>query len=76
MITPQQLLLLPLNKRAQYIWDHGKFAGNNVHKGFPTNLYWMGNYYAEVIYNNVENRIEDIICRQAFHSNWLLYLHW
>ena len=69
MLTPQQLLLLPFNERAQNIWDHGQFAGNALHKGFRTNLYWMGNYYAEVIYNDVENKIEDIIYREAFHSN-------
>jgi hypothetical protein len=43
MLSPQQLLLLPLNERAQYVQEHGKFTGNNKHKGFPTNLYWMGN---------------------------------
>jgi hypothetical protein len=69
MLSSYQLSLLPLNEQVQYVWDHGKFVGNSIHKGFPTNLYWMGNYYAEVVYNDVENRIEDIICREAFGSN-------
>jgi hypothetical protein len=69
MLTPQQLLLLPLNERAQYVQDYGKFTGNSKHKGYPTNLYWMGNYYAEVVYNPDENRIEDILCREVFSKN-------
>ncbi len=78
MLSSHELGSLTLDEKLRYIEKNGKFVDDAKCKGFPTNVYWMGNgsdadahreYYAEIVYNSVENKIEYIICREVFSQN-------
>ena len=53
--------MLPLAAQAEYIWDNGKFLATRRAGRFTVNLYYLGSYFAEVMYeaDNL-NEIADI----------------
>jgi hypothetical protein len=71
MLTIFQLQHLPLNEQAQYVWDNGEFAVTKHGKGYSTNLYWLGSFYAEVICNEKTNAIVELVFKEANINDYL-----
>lgn len=64
-----QFQQFPLNEQAQYVWDNGQFVESRTENDFSSNLYWMGNFYVEIVYNNSMNSIVEVVFKEAFHNN-------
>lgn len=65
MLSQIHLQLLSLTERAQYIQDYGNFVESRTEGDFSSSLYRMNDYYAEVVYNNAANRVEDVVLKEA-----------
>jgi hypothetical protein len=68
MLSLIQLQLLSLPERAQYIQDYGNLIESRTEGDFSSNLYWMNDYYAEVVYNNAAGRIEDVMLKETLEK--------
>lgn len=51
---------LPINQRADILWDQGKFIEAVELKNFDVSLYELDNNYFEMYYSLDHNRIEKI----------------
>lgn len=69
MLSITEIRFLTLNEKAQYVWNNGRYCSSSREANFKINLYWMGNFYAEVWYNCESNQIADIVLKEAFYSN-------
>jgi len=69
MLTIFQLRHLPLEEQAHYVWDHGEYSDKKVELMYTVASYWLGSFWAEVVYNNISNEIEEILFKEAFHNN-------
>lgn len=65
MLSLIHLQLLSLEERARYIQDYGSLVESRTEGDFSSNLYWMQEYYAEVVLNNVAGRIEDVLLKES-----------
>ena len=61
MVGLYEFKMMPLAAQAEYIWDNGKFLATRRAGRFTINLYYLGSYFAEVMYaaDNL-NEIADI----------------
>jgi hypothetical protein len=69
MLSPSQLRILPIDQQKEYVWQYGKFVDSKSEGETTINMYWMGNYYAELIYNTISNQVENIVLKEAFHDD-------
>ncbi len=60
MLTIFQLRHVSLNEQLQYVWDNGEFAVTKIEKDHRVNLYWMGSFYAEVVYSDETDTIVEV----------------
>lgn len=51
---------LLLNKRSEYIWNNGTFIGTRSIDHFKINLYHTKEFFAEIWYDTIDNKIENI----------------
>jgi hypothetical protein len=52
--------------------QYGKFIDSKSEGETTINMYWMGNYYAELIYNTISNQVENIVLKE--HSMMINYI--
>ena len=65
MLSLIHLQLLSLQERARYIQDYGNLVESRTEGDFSSNLYWMNEYYAEVVLNNAAGRVEDVMLKES-----------
>lgn len=58
-MTLYEFIILNLEERAEYIWENGTFLATDPAKG---NLYSVGDFFAEILYDEDRNMISDIKC--------------
>ena len=51
---------LDLNGRANLLWDEGIFIDKYIDLQIITNLYYLDNFYVEVVLSNKDGRITEI----------------
>jgi hypothetical protein len=69
MLSMVELRFLSLNERAKYVWNNGRFITSRITGIYRTNVYWLGYYYVEVVYNSESNQIVDVLPKQGFNHN-------
>jgi hypothetical protein len=69
MLSITEMMFLTLQEKALYVWNNGKYRRSRWEDRYRINLYWMGNFYAEVWYDSEKNQIQDIFLKEAFHNN-------
>ena len=69
MVSIDKFNKLSLDEKAWYIWNGAVFLHVHEDKKFRYNLFYMNNYYVELLYNNENNEIEKI---RAFFSDSFL----
>ena len=52
-------IILSLVERAECIFNEGIFLASNPERG---NLYFVGDFYAEILYDGDRNEISEITC--------------
>lgn len=65
MLSLIHLQLLSLPERARYIQQYGNLVESRTEGDFSSNLYWMNEYYAEIVLNNAAGRIEDVRLKES-----------
>lgn len=60
MITNNDFENLSFYDKAQHIWDHGLYLSERTYSQFRITLYYLDNYFAEVMYNRIGNKIISI----------------
>ena len=48
---------LPFYDKAQHLWDHGTYLADRTYSQFRITLYHLDDFYAEVMYNRIGNKI-------------------
>jgi hypothetical protein len=69
MLSLTEMMFLTLQEKAQYVWNNGRYCRSRRENRFRINLYWMGNFYAEVWYDNEKNQILDVVLKEALYNN-------
>ena len=52
--------VLPEDKKAQMVWDHGTFLTNKADDFKAVNLFSLSSFYVEIWYDRVNNTITQI----------------
>ena len=60
MLTLDDFESLSFYEKAQYLWDHGLYLSDRTYSQFRITLYYMDDYFAEVMYNRIGNKIISI----------------
>jgi hypothetical protein len=71
MLTIFQLRHLPLQEQVQYVLDNGEFTVSKKRKDHMANLYWIGSFYAEIIYSDQTNTITEVVFKEANINDYL-----
>ena len=69
MVTIDKFNKLSLDEKAWHIWNCAAFLHVREDKNLRYNLFYLNNYYVELIYNSEDNEIEKI---RAFFTPALL----
>ena len=59
-VQMQDYIKLNLNDKANLLWDEGLFIDKYIDLSIITNLYYLHNFYVEVVLSNVNGRITEI----------------
>lgn len=51
---------LPLDDKAELVWEHGQYIDSIEYYGYKLNLYSMGTSFIEVFYSPSNNDVEKI----------------
>ncbi len=51
---------LNMNDKANLLWDEGLFLDKYIDLDIITNLYYLNNFYVEVVLSNTNGRISEI----------------
>jgi hypothetical protein len=57
------------------IWDHGEYLWDREYYGRKICLYSLGGFFAEIVYNPVENKIEKVSALRNKDRGIEKYLH-
>ena len=60
MVSIDKFNKLSQDEKAFHIWTHATFLHVREEKNFRFNLFYIGNYYVELVYNISDNQIEKI----------------
>jgi hypothetical protein len=60
MLTLYDFENLSFYEKAQYLWDNGLYLSDRTYSQFRITLYYLDDYFAEVMYNRVGNKIISI----------------
>ncbi len=71
MLTTFQLRHMSLDEQVQYVLDNGEFAVTKLEKEYSVNMYWMGSFYAEVVYNEETNAIVEVVFKEGSIDDYL-----
>ena len=52
--------IMPVNERADYLWDNGTFLATRIEDGMKINLHALSNFYVEVVYKSKVNKIIEL----------------
>lgn len=69
MVTIEKFNKLSLDEKAWYIWNGSTFLLAREEGRYRFNLFYMNNYYVELVYGMAEN---DIVKVRAFFSDAFL----
>ena len=69
MVTIDKFNRLSLDEKAWYIWNGAAYLHVREDEKYRYNLFYMNNYYVELLYNINDNEIEKI---RAFFSHSFL----
>jgi hypothetical protein len=74
MLTLLQLQAFSLKRQDTYIWEYGTLTNRRLKDHTIISLYQMDNYFAQIDFNDSENKIEAIIFQESMEKNrdWLL----
>jgi hypothetical protein len=51
---------LLINQRSEYTWNNGTFIGTRSVDRFKINLYYTKEFFAEIWYDTIDNKIENV----------------
>jgi hypothetical protein len=57
------------------IWDHGEYLCDREYYGRKVCLYSVGYFFAEIVYNSIDNKIEKVSALSSKDSGMEKYLH-
>ena len=60
MVSIEKFNKLSLDEKAWHIWNGATFLHVREDKNFRYNLFYIGNYYVELVYDIGNNQIEKI----------------
>lgn len=60
MLTLNDFEDLSFYEKAQYLWDHGTYLADRTYSQFRITLYHIDDFFAEVMYNRIGNKIISI----------------
>jgi hypothetical protein len=65
MITLKEIKFLPLQKKAQYVWNKGMYCYSYWEGKYKINLYWLGSFYVQIWHDEEENQVRNIVFQEA-----------
>lgn len=68
MLTLLQLQSFSLKRQDNYIWEYGTLISRLITGNTIISFYQMGNYFAQIVFNNSENKIEAIILKESMEK--------
>ncbi len=69
MLSLTEIMVLSLQEKVQYVWNRGMYCNSSWEGIYRINLYWMGNFYAQVWLDNTSHQVRDIILKEAFQNH-------
>lgn len=76
MLTIEQLQTFSLKRQANYIWEYGTRISSRSKGKSIISLYKMGNYFAQIVFNDSENKIEEVIVKESIENESYLRQSW
>jgi hypothetical protein len=60
-------MFLSLQEKAQYVWNKGMYCYSYWEGKYKINLYWMGNYYAQIWIEDDSNQLRDVVMKDSVY---------
>ncbi len=65
--------LLPLQKKAHYVWNSGAYCYSYWQGNYKINLYKLGGYYVQVWQDEEENQVRNVVVQSPTHLSLFHY---
>jgi hypothetical protein len=60
-----KIQLLPLQKKAHYVWNSGTYCYSYWQGNYKINLYQLAGYYAQIWQDEEENQVRNVVVTKA-----------
>ncbi len=65
MLTLRETIVLTLREKVDYVWNKGMYCYSYWEGKYKVNLYWMGNYYAQIWCEEESNEVMNVVLQEA-----------
>lgn len=65
MDTLSKIKFLPMQSKAQYVWNEGKYCYSYWEGKYKINLFRLGRHYAQIWHDAEENKVWNVVVKEA-----------